>query len=680
MTSKISSFKLLRESMKRGAAFGILLCVGWFLYYPVMYLLMTGNGTAYQPVDQFSVDHFVVEEIRDFILNPAVLLIHFGAAAILGILQFSYLHSQEKLDFYHSIPVRRERLFGVQFLAGILLWFVPLAANLLLLFLFSVGNGLSAVTPPLLAKCLVFSCCAFLLVYSIMAFAMMLTGKLFSAVCVFGILCAYLPAIGLLSDILMDYFLRTYQASENVGELMLRFSPLAFLSDIWNIWVAEGALPGETLLVALLGAALLTVLGLLLYRKRPTEKAGTSMAFPWIARVVKFLIVVPSALVLALAFYEMGENILWGIFGWVIGLLLASGLIEFVYRLDIREIFRDRGQIAVSALASLVILAVLHFDLLGYDRYLPEKEDLTGVSIVCTYPKDVEVCYQYRLHSQGKETTGYVEDTRKDGEEIACTQNLDAAYELIQNSDAFTKPRGSSYADRYSHRVAMLHVTYHLKDGTSRKRCYEYTDGTGSEQLQTLWSQKEYKEILCPILSVKPEDVLSVRLGSMYGGSFAMDYFNGPADASYEDGIVVAETSVQGPTQESADPAQDTTQETADPAQDTTQETADPAQDLTQEPSSEPVQESVQPQYNIDTQPVLSQAHTQELFQAFQNDLYSETLKEAQVSRSSCSLQILYRDAKTQNIYGAVYPIGTNYKETLGLLEKYGYALDWPSR
>lgn len=44
-----------------------------------------------------------------------------AAAMILGLTGFLYLHSKKQIDFYNSLPVKREMLFAVKFLDGFLI-------------------------------------------------------------------------------------------------------------------------------------------------------------------------------------------------------------------------------------------------------------------------------------------------------------------------------------------------------------------------------------------------------------------------------------------------------------------------------------------------------------------------------------------------------------------------------
>ena len=128
MTSRISFLKLMQEDFKRRSWMAALLAVVFFLAYPVAMMISldnmmnTGTGVVYS-----------VEELQRWVTDflGAGSYVHFAliisTAAILAAGEFSYLHSREKLDLYHSIPVRRKKLFFSGYLTGALMFLAVFA-------------------------------------------------------------------------------------------------------------------------------------------------------------------------------------------------------------------------------------------------------------------------------------------------------------------------------------------------------------------------------------------------------------------------------------------------------------------------------------------------------------------------------------------------------------------------
>ena len=66
-------------------------------------------------------------------------------AVVCGVALFAYLHNRQKVDFYHSLPISRTRLFANNFLTGIvctlLTYFVMLAITLACVYAMGFGEA-----------------------------------------------------------------------------------------------------------------------------------------------------------------------------------------------------------------------------------------------------------------------------------------------------------------------------------------------------------------------------------------------------------------------------------------------------------------------------------------------------------------------------------------------------------
>lgn len=521
MTSRISFLNLTKESIKRGAAFGVLLLVGFFCYYPVGTLLLAESGRV-----KGILASKALETVGFYLIeNPFLFFITGAAAVTLGIMQFWYLHSQDKTDLYHSLPVRRETLFAVQYAAGVLLWLVPFAGNLLLAFFLCLIKGIGFSLLSVLLTGLLAHIACFLLPYSLSVLAMMLTGKFFAALSGIAVFFCYVPALTALKVIALEYYFTTYY-SEMSDSRGFRFTPLYL---VWN--VSEGMMDGQfpllSVLIAFFTAVLVSLVCVFLYRIRPCEKAGTSMVFSVMARVVKFLLVVPSAIAGATFFYIIGnESRVWGFFGWIFALLLVSAVIEFVYRMDIREVLSDRKQLFFTGAVTLAVVCILQFDLFGYDKWLPDEDQLeaicvdsiplTGQSRVNFYEPSQEEWYTYTGESAFEEmdsdTTAegnYYEISHTEYTKFICTEDqIGDMLNVIRQSNTFTG-NDVIWSD--------MHVVYRMKDGSEKKRHYYYYEDM-DEMIAPLWENGEQKKKMYPILSVKPDEIYAIQINTWYSG------------------------------------------------------------------------------------------------------------------------------------------------------------------
>ena len=109
MTSKSLFFKLMKEDLKR--RIWAVFTAGEIKEYTVY-----AEGIARYEKQ--------LMEWLSFNCGMTVFLM-MGASLICGLSSFSYLNSKSKVDFFHGIPVRREKLFAANFFNGILILAIP---------------------------------------------------------------------------------------------------------------------------------------------------------------------------------------------------------------------------------------------------------------------------------------------------------------------------------------------------------------------------------------------------------------------------------------------------------------------------------------------------------------------------------------------------------------------------
>lgn len=126
MTSNRFSFKLVRETMRRNIWAVALSLVGFFFCLPLPAAMLIQNriANADDPgtsrAEQLG---FAANDIR-MLLGADNIFAKLGIcimAVLCGVALFSYLHSRQKVDFYHSIPLKRGALFLNNYISGILM-------------------------------------------------------------------------------------------------------------------------------------------------------------------------------------------------------------------------------------------------------------------------------------------------------------------------------------------------------------------------------------------------------------------------------------------------------------------------------------------------------------------------------------------------------------------------------
>ena len=530
MTSRSLFFKYMKENTKQriwNLALVLLLC---FFTFPVTTALW--SSTAFRPENLNSslpADLALAQAQRDFtrdmlrmysMKGGALAFMLTIAAVVLAASGFAYLHSKKKTDFYHSLPIRREMLYAVTCLNGFLymavayLGFLTVAAVMIRVkgVPFDWGSLYLASVEHL---------CFFALVYMTAILSMLLTGNLVVGLLGTGVLFSWGPVICMtISAYFLEYFTTFYGDDSFLLALSEWTSPVA-----WYVKACMSSQPGRMALWAMLAAAVLFLLGMLLYRRRPSEAAGHAMAFPITEPIIRFLIAVPSSLLLGAMFHLVMCEDGWTVFGLVCGLLLVSCIIEIIYHFDFKSLFAHKRQLLVSAVFVGVVFAIFRFDLFGYDRYLPATEKLASGGIYCDL-LDPDARSQY--HSTVEYTEGWYgvtfdampSSTLADQMQISDDQGLEllhtiaaqGVHDAAQARDRFLRGGGRYYdveeGDEAFHNVT---IAWHLRNGRTVYRRYLVNVSGVRAALEAVYDLDAYKTAMYPVLSLTADDVAGIN-------------------------------------------------------------------------------------------------------------------------------------------------------------------------
>lgn len=531
MTSRSLFFKYMKENTKQriwSLALALLLC---FFVFPVTTALnisttfrpenLNSSGLPAELALAQAQQDFTREMLRIYSMKGGALAFMLTmAAVVLAASGFAYLHSKKKTDFYHSLPIRREMLYAVTCLNGFLYMAVAYIGFLTIAAVMIRAKGVPFDWGSLYLAS-VEHLCFFALVYMTAIMAMLLTGNLVVGLLGTGVLFSWGPVICMtISAYFSEYFTTFYGDDSFLLALSERTSPVA-----WYVEACMSSQPGRMALGALIVAAVLFVLGMLLYRRRPSEAAGHAMAFPITEPIIRFLIVVPSSLLLGAMFHSMMYEDGWTVFGLVCGLLLMSCIIEIIYHFDFRSLFAHKRQLLVSAVFVGVVFAIFRFDLFGYDRYLPATEKLASGGIYCDL-LDPEATSQY--HSTVEYTEGWygvtfdampsstlagqMQISDDQGLELLHTIAAQGVHDAAEARDRFLRGHGRSYeveeGDAAFHNVT---IAWHLRNGRTVYRSYRVNVSGVRAALEAVYDLDAYKTAMYPVLSLTADDVAGIN-------------------------------------------------------------------------------------------------------------------------------------------------------------------------
>lgn len=329
-----------------------------------------------------------VEQIARWMSTEGMLPLYLSAVVlsmILGCVMFSYLQHRRQVNFYHSQPIHRTRLFinqyGVGFVLNMVLMLVMLALSMLLIVMYGLGDGLAfGSVLRHVGNIVVLSLAS----YSISVLAGQLTGTVLTHLALMLVLHFGIPVAAVVVLYMGDIFFATFDM--NFPMAIMNFSPLCamftLLTEYNTRYLLEMTAPAMsgTMLAILLAIGIgFAVLSWALYQKRPSEATGNSLIYPITEPFVKAYLMFVGALGGGFIFYAVGDKAFF-YFGVIVFAVLIHMVCQVIIEHDFKALFRKMNHCAVIVVVICAVVGIARFDLLGYDSYLPEPDKVKAVS------------------------------------------------------------------------------------------------------------------------------------------------------------------------------------------------------------------------------------------------------------------------------------------------------------
>ncbi len=477
MTSKRSFINLRRENIKH--RIGMIFITFFFFFLSMLAFLMSVQNICGRDIKTEEIIKGITDLSRP---EMGMGLLSMGAAVLLAISSFRYLHSKTEVDLYHSLPIKRREILYIMLTNDIVLFVMPLA--IITVFRCAVTATVGYLSRGFLAGSFWSVLCytaIFAVTYLTMSLAMLMTGNTFIGLLGFCVFAGYSPVVlCLLYPALASTFFITYCDTGTNLEIYSYFSPVSLANLLLsgnNVWKWEE----HIVHFAAIGVwiVFLLIINYLLFERRASEMAGKAMAFPRWNPVIRFLLVIPGAVYVGLGLYAVSFTSFkpWIIAGVIIGGFFIHGVIECIYRFDVRGLWSNKRQMLASVAISFLIVAFFWMDLSGFDKYLPREEELSSVVVDGPYTIDG--------HFWGKQRNGITGDTMKGTLKI-----LDKIIGENDNNKDILDSGTSEEARGYS----SYRFNYRLQNGRVEKREYILSPKLQDEIMEQVFDTMEYKK------------------------------------------------------------------------------------------------------------------------------------------------------------------------------------------
>ena len=440
----------------------------WMMILPLS--LWNRRWSVYNAESVQQVLNRLESTIYDFVTAAVVISAIF--AVLLAMTLYGYLMNSRSVGLMHALPVNRTRQFYSHFRVGVEIFTLVHLATFLVSVLVQVGYGVVAWEGMLTWFAVAELTSLFF--FSFTTLCAMVTGWVIAIPVIYvGVNAMFVSFYGLL-QMMFDQFYWGYSSSD-FPLLISWLTPFERLirvaSDCYNydheLREASYYMSSEgwtALIVYTLVAVVFTVVAWLFYKNRRSESAGDAIVFDWLRPIVLYVMSVVGGMGFGFLLYYLldldgSEMLVLLLLCQIITGIVVYFAVQMLLQKSFK-VFTRRGWLGAALLAVMfiVIAVVVKFDLLGYQRYVPEEDKVVSVEFSGSMMKDYAYC----------------EDLSRIEKVVAIHRAI-----LEQGEDVWVEDP-EPYIEGVSGVNNHFSFTYHLKNGTYVHRRYNLTVEPGS--------------------------------------------------------------------------------------------------------------------------------------------------------------------------------------------------------
>lgn len=415
--SSFSNFIALQKNITKRRRWLVILAFVTFILYDVGVLLLVLNSARQSEIYVIN----VISSIKDFLGNNGLIrVITIVGSVMLGIEGFRWLSNRKMIDFYESQPFSRtEHFIGVAVNSALILFLSHFAGTMLGIIVSAIPGYCDGSLVKAAFECLGQDITIFAAAFSVTTLAVSLTGNLLVSVIAAIVLLVYEPLFKFCLNMTIGT-LPTYGGDTLPYKGI--FSPILGVIDVKFIWPVGN----------LICAAVTLFIAFALYRYRRNEDTGKTVPLKAV-RIITKIAVIFLVVLLTGDVFSSGNPISTGIISMIISMVVVGGIMEAIYNSDVRKIFRGSGYTVIGGALAIALLLSCRYDLFGYSRWVPDKDDVASASI----------------------STNFVAKSMK-------LTDIDTVNALLKAGEENTKDGDKG--------MFFLDITYRMKDGSTKSR------------------------------------------------------------------------------------------------------------------------------------------------------------------------------------------------------------------
>lgn len=491
MTSRSSFFKLLKEDLRQRLWTIILASIVFILPVPIYIAMEVSHISGYSTWSTWTVEEYARRLAAPMAADSVwLVLVTIVGALICAVAGFGYLFSKKKVDFFHSLPVKRETLFAVRYINGVLIYLVPYLVMVLVSFvIIALSGNFAGVVLTVTAKGLVVHLLGYLTIYTVLVLCVTFVGN----IVVFFAVSGWTFGITFVTVMIYSWFEEQFfDTFSYMGDVYTeRIHALRFLCPGYFYVKAVEHATVSMLLQQLAFTAVVAVITLWVYWGRSSEGAGKAIAFPILKPIIRLSVEFLAGALIGMLFFEMADTSRsfpgWMLFGVVLGVVLSHMLIQSIFYFDVRKCFAEKWSMVACVVVTAVFALVMRYDTFGYDMYLPKEGKLESVAIDLNSLDNRRDSYYF----DGEKIVWFDEVAKMELTDISSVYPYLEV--LVEDSALYAERLDSAMAYSYSDFLS-VEVAYRLKNGKTVQRRYR-VNGIREELFAPVFESAEYKEV-----------------------------------------------------------------------------------------------------------------------------------------------------------------------------------------
>lgn len=418
--------KMFKFSFKQNLICLLLSVVVFACVFPVRAVIMMQDTTNYDYYDSIGLYVTLInnreerlKETFSKIFDPnggAVFAITLLIALFFSIVMFSYLHNKKAVNFYHSLPVKREAHLLSSVAVSAAYYLISLFSCIFVTVLIMLGSGIGGALVPTAIRCFLFNFSYFLFISAFFTLFAVICGNsgahfIFSVI---GLI--FVPAVHSLTIEFLTIGQTNLDTSNLYTDRMFGFeSPAAFYFKISKNMISAGT--GRFLLFVfgfILAAAAILFISILIYRKIGSEDSGRPIFFRRLGTVLKYVLAYAVMLGTGMLAYELTYSKLGNFIGFVIGSLifgfLAFAVINVIFECNKKKFFSGMRGFAILFAVFIVVFSFSFFDPFKFNEKIPSVSSLesitvkrNGESVLISDREDIEKIVDFVKNADGGE-------------------------------------------------------------------------------------------------------------------------------------------------------------------------------------------------------------------------------------------------------------------------------------